>query len=126
MGERKAKFAHIVLTNADALTKATYNPRKTDSHRFDLVKISLQKLGWVLPMYVTADGEVLSGHQRLDAARELGATKVPVVVLPDLDLERRRGVNIVFNRATNDMHKNDSGESLSDLLPMSVVMSSTY
>ena len=121
MGERKAKFAHIVLTNADALTKATYNPRKTDSHRFDLVKISLQKLGWVLPMYVTADGEVLSGHQRLDAARELGATKVPVVVLPDLDLERRRGVNIVFNRATNDMHKNDSGESLSDLLPMSVV-----
>jgi hypothetical protein len=118
---RKAKFVHIRLYDVAALTKAAYNPRIKDDHRFDLIKISLQKLGWVLPMYITSEGEVLSGHQRLDAARELGAKKVPVVVLPDLDLERRRGVNIVFNRATNDMHKNDSGESLSDLLPLSVV-----
>jgi len=121
VGERKAKLVHVSLWDVNDLTKATYNPRKTDSHRFDLVKISLQKLGWLLPMYITSEGEVLSGHQRLDAARELGAEKVPVVVLPDLDLDRRKGVNIVFNRATNDMHKNDTGESLSDLLPMSVV-----
>ncbi|MBF86320.1 MAG: hypothetical protein CL489_17840 [Acidobacteria bacterium] len=121
MAGRKPKFVHVALFDVDGLTKATYNPRKTDSHRYSLVKISLQKLGWVLPMYITDDGEILSGHQRLDAARELGAKKVPCVVLPDLDLDRRRGVNIVFNRATNDMHKNDSGESLSDLLPMSVV-----
>ena len=121
MAERKPKFAHVVLWDIDALTKAVYNPRKTDAHRFELVKISLQKLGWLLPMYITPEGEVLSGHQRLDAARELGAKKVPVVVLPNLDLDRRKGVNIVFNRATNDMHKTDTGASLSERLPMSVV-----
>jgi hypothetical protein len=105
----------------DSLEGAIYNPRKRDPHRYELVKTSLKKLGWVLPMYVTEKGEVLSGHQRLDASKELGATQVPVVILYGLNLERRRGANIVFNRATNDMHKNDSGESLSERLPMSVV-----
>ena len=121
MSGRKPKFVHVQLADADTLVGATYNPRKRDPHRYELVKTSLRKLGWILPMYVTDKGEVLSGHQRLDAARELGATKVPVVVLPGLEIDRRRGANIVFNRCTNDMHKNDSGESLSERLPMSVL-----
>jgi hypothetical protein len=118
---RIVKFVNVELVDIETLRKAPYNPRRADPHRFDMVKLSLQKLGWLLPMYATPEGEVLSGHQRLDAARELGATKVPVVFLPDLDLQRRKGVNIVFNRATNDMDKQDTGETLSERLPMSVV-----
>jgi len=121
MSGRPTKFVHVELVDIDSLTKAPYNPRRTDPYRYDLVKTSLKKLGWLLPMYVTHEGVVLSGHQRLDAAREMGAHKVPVVVLYGLDLERRRGVNIVFNRATNDMHKHDSGEALAERLPMSVI-----
>jgi len=119
--ERKPKFVEIQLVPTSFVTGAEYNPRKRDPERFNLVKLSLSKLGWVLPMYVTEEGEVLSGHQRLDAAIELGAEKVPVVILKGLDLQRRKGVNIVFNRATNDMHKNDSGESLSGGIPFSIV-----
>jgi len=121
MSDRKAKPVNIQLMDIKKLKGAKYNPRKRDPHRYELVKTSLKKLGWVLPMYVTSDGEILSGHQRFDAAKELGSKKVPVVILNNLDFERRRGVNIVFNRATNDMHKNDSGESLSERLPMSVI-----
>jgi len=121
MAGRKPKFVSVQLVDIETLSKAPYNPRRTDPHRYELVKTSLKKLGWLLPMYVTPEGTVLSGHQRLDVARELGSQKVPVVVLYDLDHERRRGVNIVFNRATNDMHKHDSGESLSERLPMSIV-----
>lgn len=118
---RKPKFVHVELVDIDKLTGASYNPRTRDPERFELVKLSLSKLGWVLPMYVSENGEILSGHQRIDAAKELGAKQVPVVVLERLDLERRRGVNIVFNRATNDMHKNDSGSNLQDRMPMSIV-----
>lgn len=121
MNSRKPKFVHVQLVDISWLKGATYNPRIRDPHRFELIKTSLRKLGWVLPMYVTEEGEILSGHQRLDAAKELGAQKAPVVILYGLDLERRRGANIVFNRATNDMHKNDSGESLAERFPMSVV-----
>ena len=66
--ERKPKFVEIQLVSTSFVTGAEYNPRKRDPERFDLVKLSLSKLGWVLPMYVTEEGEVLSGHQRLDAA----------------------------------------------------------
>ena len=121
MSARPTKFVHVELVDINSLAKAPYNPRRTDPHRYELVKTSLKKLGWLLPMYVTPEGVVLSGHQRLDAARELGANKVPVVVLHGLDHERRRGVNIVFNRATNDMHKHDSGESLAERLPRTVI-----
>ena len=121
MKGRLPKFVEVELASVDSLTKAGYNPRRTDPVRYALVKASLVKLGWLLPMYVTHTGEVLSGHQRLDVARELGASKVPVVILRGLDMERRKGVNIVFNRATNDMEKRDSGESLAERLPLSVV-----
>ena len=119
--ERKPKFVDIKLVDINTVYGAHYNPRKRDPERFNLVKLSLSKLGWVLPMYVTEKGEVLSGHQRLDAAKELGAEKVPVVVIDRLDPGRQRGVNIVFNRATNDMDKNDSGGSLSTMIPMSII-----
>jgi ParB-like chromosome segregation protein Spo0J len=73
MSGRPTKFVHVELVDIDSLTKAPYNPRRTDPYRYDLVKTSLKKLGWLLPMYVTHEGVVLSGHQRLDAAREMGA-----------------------------------------------------
>jgi len=119
---RNPKFIEIRLVDIDSLEKAGYNPRRSDPHRFEMVKTSLKKLGWLLPMYATPEGEILSGHQRLDAAKELGASKVPVAFLDGLDLQRRKGVNIVFNRATNDMDKQDTGESLSQRLPLSVVL----
>ena len=121
MSERKPKYVSVQLLGVSELKGAPYNPRKRDSARFELVKTSLKKLGWLLPMYVTDKGEILSGHQRFDAAKELGAQQVPAVVLKNLDLDRRRGANIVFNRATNDMHKTDSGGALAQQMPMTVV-----
>ncbi|BCV00156.1 MAG: hypothetical protein CM15mV33_060 [uncultured marine virus] len=88
--KRSPKFVDIELVATSFVTGADYNPRKRDPERFELVKLSLGKLGWLMPMYITEEGEVLSGHQRLDAAIELGAEKVPVVILKDLDIQRRK------------------------------------
>lgn len=85
MSERKPKYVSVQLLGVSELKGAPYNPRKRDSARFELVKTSLKKLGWLLPMYVTDKGEILSGHQRFDAAKELGAQQVPAVVLKNLD-----------------------------------------
>jgi len=85
------------------LKPAAYNPRAVDPARLEMVKLSLEKLGWLLPVYATRDGEILSGHQRTHVAAELGYTSVPVEVLPDMDMNTRKAVNILFNRSTNDM-----------------------
>ena len=91
------------------------NPRTPDPVRLHLLRLSLSKLGFILPIAVTRSGMVLSGHQRLTVAKELGWTRVPVQVvdLADKDIQ---GINILFNRATNDFGALDTGsEALGDL-----------
>lgn len=94
----------IRLVDADSIRPSTYNPRTADPERLDLVALSLRKLGWLLPIYADASGEILSGHQRHYVATEmLGMTKLPVVHTKPFDLEQRKAINIAFNRGTNDM-----------------------
>lgn len=102
----------MILEPIDSLIPASYNPRKVDPERLKLVELSIRKLGWVLPVYATKSGELLSGHQRTHVARALGYTHVPCVRLGDMDDRTRKAVNILFNRSTNDM---DVGDVPSDL-----------
>ena len=91
------------LESIDLLIPASYNPRKVDPERLDLIKLSIRKLGWLLPVFGTEAGELLSGHQRTHVAREIGYTHVPCVRTPNMDDGTRKAINILFNRSTNDM-----------------------
>ncbi len=92
----------IELVPASALRPALYNPREADGERLALVRLSLQKLGFLLPLVATPDGEILSGHQRHAVAVAMGAKRLPVMRV-DVKDSARRGVNLLFNRATNDI-----------------------
>ena len=81
---------------------AAYNPRTRIDERLEQVRISLSKLGFVLPIYINKNGVILSGHQRTTAAASHGYTKVPVVVL-DISDDQEKGINVIFNKGTNDM-----------------------
>ena len=76
------------------------NPRQRDSERFDLVVLSLRKFGFLLPLYARNDRLLLSGHQRTDAAARLGWS-VPVHIVTR-NIRDTAGLNLTFNRATND------------------------
>mgnify|MGYP004443369647 CR=1 FL=1 len=68
-----------------------------------MVELSLRKLGFILPIYSTRGGEILSGHQRQFVARRMGFEEVPVEwVDKNLSLEKRKNINIIFNQATNE------------------------
>jgi len=84
---------------AEALRPATYNPRRiSDAERTKLER-SLLELGFVDPVIARrANGEVIGGHQRLEAARRLGIAEVPVVYLDDLTDEQARLLNLALNR----------------------------
>jgi ParB-like chromosome segregation protein Spo0J len=52
---------------------------------------SIKAFGFSNPILVGADGDIVAGHGRLAAARQLGLSEVPVVVLSGLtDLQRRQ------------------------------------
>lgn len=96
----------IKLEKVDSIVGATYNPRRSDRERLELVALSLRKLGWLLPVYASrceVGGEIISGHQRSSMAKEAGFEMVPVQWLPPMDLAKRKGLNIAFNRGTCDM-----------------------
>jgi hypothetical protein len=111
----------VQLVPIGSVRPSAYNPRVTDPTRLDLIATSLQKLGFVLPIYADANGEILSGHQRHMAAERLGFTHIPVVFTKPMALEQRRNVNVVFNRATNDMQPNSTPQKLVETLESSGV-----
>lgn len=97
------------------------NPRKPDQARLGLLRLSVAKLGFCMPMYTTSDGMLLSGHQRLTVAKSLGLKKVPVIVV-DLQKKDIQGINILFNRATNDFNAFDTGSNVQGKLSLDEVI----
>lgn len=95
------------LRHLDDLRADPDNPRETDPHRLALVRLSLQKFGFLLPLVATAEGSLLSGHQRAREARALGFTHAPVLTTAPRSEGARRGLNILLNRATNDLRALD-------------------
>lgn len=98
----------ISLVPINEIQASEYNPRKNDEKRLALTELSLRKLGFLLPIYADKSGEILSGHQRCLVAARMGFTKVPVEYVDIEDINERKTVNILFNRATNDLHKQDT------------------
>lgn len=113
---------NIKLVEPSLLEFASYNPRKVYQERLDLVRLSIRKLGWLLPVYATESGEILSGHQRVLTATQLGHERVPVVFLPSMDDRKRKAVNILFNRSTNDFDRSDVSQDVTKRLLESDVM----
>ena len=91
------------------------NPREPDDARLHILGLSLSKLGFVLPLYCDQSGKILSGHQRHHLAKRAEIQSVPVVRL-DLGSSRTRGVNVLFNRTTNDFGALDTGRGVHDRL----------
>lgn len=102
----------IKLVAIDAVKASEYNPRRNDEKRLALTELSLRKLGFLLPIYADETGEILSGHQRHLVAQRMGFTQIPVEFVSGKTLGERRAVNVLFNRATNDLQKQDTCEKI--------------
>lgn len=100
------------LMPIEAVRPSTYNPREADPRRLALVELSLRKLGWLLPVYASPGGELSSGHQRHHVATQMGLLKIPVETIASMPLADRKAVNVVFNRATNDLRPTDTSASM--------------
>lgn len=107
----------LKLVPIDSVKPSTYNPRKADVERLDILELSLRKLGFVLPLFADANGEILSGHQRHLVAKErLGLKHVPVFFTEEMDIADRKAINIAFNRGTNDLNISDTPTNMTEAL----------
>lgn len=82
----------------DELTPADYNPRTIDPKKAEGLQRSLDEFGFLDPVIVNQrTGNVVGGHQRIDAARALEHDTVPVVYV-DLDPDREKALNLALNQ----------------------------
>ena len=102
------------LLDISDVAPSTYNPRVADPERLDIIELSLNKLGFVLPIYATKKGEIISGHQRHYVSKRMGLEKVPVEYVKEMDLNMRKNVNIIFNKGTNDAPRLLNGDKLKE------------
>lgn len=118
---RRARPSMVKNFAISAVYKDEKNPRKADPARMGLLRLSLKKLGFIQPVFITQDGMLLSGHQRTTVATELGYKSIPGIEV-ELSEEQIRGINIVFNRATNDFTAFDTGSKAAGRLDIEQVI----
>ncbi len=84
-----------------SVTPYARNPRKNDE-AVAKVAASLKEYGWQQPIVVDADGVIIAGHTRLQAAQRLGMDEVPVAVASDLTPEQVKAYRLADNRVAQE------------------------
>ena len=74
------------------------NPRTHTPEQVAQIATSIREWGWTNPILVGADNDVLAGHARLLAARQLEMSEVPVIQLGHLSEAQRRALVIADNQ----------------------------
>lgn len=82
----------------DRLVPYSRNPRTHSSEQVAKITASIKEFGFTNPILVDEKDGIIAGHGRLMAAKDLGMTKVPVVVLDHLTPEQRRAYVIADNQ----------------------------
>ena len=94
---------NIVQRNISELIPAEYNPRYISDEQLEHLKASIQRFDAVEPVLVNMHPDrkniIVSGHQRLKAAKALGMKKFPCVEL-NLDKDKERELNVRMNKNT--------------------------
>lgn len=86
----------------DRLTPYARNARTHSAEQVAKIAASIREYGFTNPILVAPDGEIVAGHGRLSAARTLGLTEVPVIVLANLTAAQRRAYVLADNRLPLD------------------------
>ena len=74
------------------------NARTHSERQIAMVAKSIQEHGWIAPIIICPDGEILAGHGRYLAAKMLGMSEVPCLVVDGLTEIQRRSYRIADNR----------------------------
>ena len=74
------------------------NARTHSEAQIAQIAASIAEFGFTAPILAGSDGVIVAGHGRLAAARKLGLTTVPVVVLDHLTPTQRRALVIADNK----------------------------
>lgn len=101
----------------DEINPAVYNPRKISGQQYQALKKNIQKYGILSRLVVNAKtgNTLVSGHQRLKIARELGFKTVPVQVI-SADTKNEYILNLALNKIEGSFDQDKLKDAVSTLM----------
>jgi ParB-like chromosome segregation protein Spo0J len=88
----------ILYRSIEELTPDPRNPRDHSRKQIKQLTRSIETFGFTVPALIDREGNVIAGHGRILACRELGWSEIPTIVIDDLSEAKRRALMIADNR----------------------------
>src|ERR1700757_285020 len=97
----------ITYRPKDELKPDLKNPRSHTPKQVRQIAKSIRQFGFVVPIVVDQHGNVIAGHGRLLAARQLELKVVPTICLDHLTPAQAKAFQIADNRLTENSEWNE-------------------
>ena len=88
----------IVERPIASLKPNPHNARTHSKKQIGQIKRSIDRFGFTAPALISDEGEIVCGHGRVAAAKELGWTSVPTIALSHLSADDRRAYMLADNK----------------------------
>jgi len=88
----------ITYLPPERLRRCPNNARTHSKKQLNQIARSIERFGFVNPVLISDEYEIIAGHERVEAAKMLGFKKVPTVRLSNLSPADRRAYVIADNR----------------------------
>ena len=93
----KLKIEYVPV---NSLKTYVNNAKIHTAEQVEQIKKSIEEFGMCDPIAVWNDNEIIEGHGRLIALKELGIDKAPIIRLDHLTDEQRKAYGLVHNKLT--------------------------
>ncbi|MFN4281600.1 MAG: site-specific DNA-methyltransferase [Alphaproteobacteria bacterium] len=88
----------VVWLGVETLKVYARNARQHSPKQVTLLAAAIRQFGFTNPILIDAEGQILAGHGRLEAAKSLGMTKVPTLRIERMTEAQKRAYVIGDNR----------------------------
>jgi DNA modification methylase len=95
---RRHRKLAIAYQPTSELTPRSNNPRTHSKKQIAQISNAIRRFGFTNPVLVDDDNGVIAGHGRLEAAKSIGLSEVPIVRLSDLSEAEIRAYVIADNK----------------------------
>jgi ParB-like chromosome segregation protein Spo0J len=115
--EQRPSRLQIVYRRLDELKPDPRNPRHQTKKQIKQLKGSIGTFGFTVPALIDHQDNVIAGHGRIEACRELGWSEIPTIAIEGLSEAKRHALRIADNQLVANAEWNERllAEQLKDL-----------
>jgi len=88
----------VALRDPQGLRPYARNARKHSRRQIQQIAASIRQFGFVNPVLIDAQSQIIAGHGRVEAAKQLGLTSIPTIQIDHMTEAQRRAYIIADNR----------------------------